>query len=223
MTPIRLYDLAASGRRFSPYCWRARLSLARKGLPYETVPVAFTEIPTILDGQQKTVPVIDDGGRIVRDSWAIAEHLEATYPDRPALFGGEAGRAACRFAESWANSILPLIGPIVLMDIHALLAPADQAHFRRTRETRFGRPLEEVVAGREARVAPLREALTPLRLTLRAQPFVGGTEPNYGDFAVWGSLRWPLTVATIEILAADDPVLVWYRAVAEAVGLAGEA
>ena len=37
---IRLYDLAGAEaeRRFSPFCWRARMALAHKGLDVETVP-----------------------------------------------------------------------------------------------------------------------------------------------------------------------------------------
>jgi hypothetical protein len=40
-----LYDLAGAdaGRRFSPYCWRIRMSLAHKRLPVETRPWRFTE------------------------------------------------------------------------------------------------------------------------------------------------------------------------------------
>jgi hypothetical protein len=36
---IKLYDLAGAetDRRFSPYCWRARMALAYKGLEVETI------------------------------------------------------------------------------------------------------------------------------------------------------------------------------------------
>jgi Glutathione S-transferase, N-terminal domain len=34
---IKLYDLAAAedDRRFSPYCWRAKMALKHKGLEFE--------------------------------------------------------------------------------------------------------------------------------------------------------------------------------------------
>ncbi|MEJ1158551.1 glutathione S-transferase family protein [Prosthecomicrobium sp. N25] len=220
MKPVVLYDLCtADDRRLSPYCRRIRLALAHKGLPVETVPTPFTAIPRIAGGGQKTVPVIDDGGRLVRDSWAIAEYLEEAYPDRPSLFGGPAGQSAARFVEAWANALLPQISPIVLTDIHALLAPEDQAYFRASREARFGRSLEAVCADREARIPAFREALLPLRLMLRSQPFIGGAGPTYADYAVCGTLHWPLTVSSLELLAPDDPVRIWYAACEEACGL----
>jgi len=42
---ITLYDLAGAeaDRRFSPFCWRARMALADKGLAVETVPWGFNE------------------------------------------------------------------------------------------------------------------------------------------------------------------------------------
>ena len=40
-----LHDLVGrDDRRFSPTCWRAKLALAHKGLPFTTVPTRFLAI-----------------------------------------------------------------------------------------------------------------------------------------------------------------------------------
>ena len=75
---ITMYDLAGTeaNRRFSPFCWRARMALAHKRLEVETVPWRFTEkdkLPTPNDGR---VPVIIDGDRVIHDSSAIADYLD---------------------------------------------------------------------------------------------------------------------------------------------------
>ena len=82
---LKLFDLAGADAavRFSPYCWRARLALAHKGLPVETIPWRFTEKEAIAASGQGKVPVLLDGERCVCDSWAIAEYLEAAYPTGP--------------------------------------------------------------------------------------------------------------------------------------------
>src|SRR4051794_33462188 len=101
MTPIRLFDLRGrDDRRPSPYCWRIKFALSHKGLPFEAVPVGFTDIPTLLGGAYETVPIIDDGGRTVGDSWAIADYLDEAYPDRPRLFGSPTERELCRYVEA---------------------------------------------------------------------------------------------------------------------------
>ena len=92
--------------RFSPYCWRTRLALAHKGLEVETIPWRFTEKEALAFSGQGRVPVIRDGDRVVQDSWAIAEYLEDSYPDRPSLFGGATGRAHARFINAWADSVV---------------------------------------------------------------------------------------------------------------------
>src|SRR6478672_11567394 len=82
---IVMHDLAGAdpALRFSPYCWRARMALAHKGLAVETIPWRFTEKAALEFSGQGRVPVIRDGARVVSDSWAIVEYLEDTYPDRP--------------------------------------------------------------------------------------------------------------------------------------------
>ena len=137
---IVLYDLCAgdSERRFSPHCWKARMALAHKGLAFETRPTPFTKISEIGGGFSPTVPVIDDGGKLVRDSFDIALYLEEAYPDRPSLFAGEGGKAMSRFVESWAmTSVHPPLMGLIVKDIHDRLGDADQIYFRESREKRL--------------------------------------------------------------------------------------
>ncbi|MCM5569459.1 glutathione S-transferase family protein [Burkholderiaceae bacterium FT117] len=209
---IVLYDLCgAGGKRFSPNCWRSAMSLAHKGLAWESRATLFTQIPGI-GGGNRTVPVIDDQGELIGDSWTIAEHLESRYPDRPSLFGGETGKALARFVQNW--TIAQLHAPIFRMiaaDIHDALDPADQPYFRESREKRLGKSLEEVQAGREAELPAFRAGLAPLRLTVQAQPFLGGERPSYADYLPFGALQWARTTSPFPLLAADDPVLAWFE------------
>ena len=102
---IIFYELCAgdTARRFSPACWKVRMALAHKSLDFEARPTPYAAIKAIGDGFSPTVPVIDDGGRLIRESFDIAVHLEAAYPDRPTLFGGEGGMAMARFIDSWSR------------------------------------------------------------------------------------------------------------------------
>lgn len=205
-----LYDLAGAdpARRFSPFCWRIRMALAHKGLEVETVPWRFTEKEKIAFSGQGLVPVLVDGGQVVSESWAIACWLEETYPDRPSLFGG--CRAGARFVNSWTDSVLhPGIARLVLTDILACLGPADQTYFRESREKRFGVTLEQVVDGRDRRVADFRKDLQPLRITLRSQPWLGGDAPGYSDYIAFGAFQWARVCSPFQVLEADDPVAEW--------------
>ena len=90
---IVLYDLVGQeGRCFSPHCWRTRMALAHKGLAHATRPTRFTEIASIGNGAVRTVPAIEDDGRLIVDSWAIARHLETTYPERRPCSAARAAR-----------------------------------------------------------------------------------------------------------------------------------
>jgi len=210
---IRLYDLAgADGRRFSPNCWRTRLALAHKGLGVEAVPTRFTDIASICGGGQKTVPVIEDGDRLIADSWAIADYLEETYPDRPLLFGGSAGRAFALFIQGWAVATLhPAIANLILLDVHDRLDPADQRYFRESRERSFDRTLEAVQAGRAERLPAFRKSLQPLRHVLAQQKWLGGDAPLYADYLAFGPLQWARVASDFALLEADDPVAVWFE------------
>lgn len=209
---ITMYDLAGAEaeRRFSPFCWRARMALAHKGLAVETVPWRFTEKDELPQPNAGRVPVIIDGERTVHDSSAIADYLEERYPDRPSLFGGETGRGLARFVQNWTETVLQTgLIRLVLLDIHRHLRPIDQAYFRADREKRFGTTLEEFVGDRAARLPAFRASLDPLRRTVERQDFVSGKAPAYADYIVFGAFQWARAISDFELLAADDPVRAW--------------
>jgi glutathione S-transferase len=210
---ITLYEIVgAKGLSFSPNCWRTRMALAHKNLPYDSAPLRFSDIASILDGKQKTVPVIDDSGRIVADSWAIANYLEDNYPRAPSLFGGGAGRDLTLFVQSWTVDFLHRgVIDLILLDIYEQLHEADKPYFRESRERRFGRPLEAIQAGRETRVAAFRASLQPLRTTLTGQPWLGGKSPLYADYLVFGAFQWGRMVSRFVLLAEDDPIAGWFE------------
>jgi glutathione S-transferase len=208
---LRLYDLAGAEpeRRFSPYCWRTRLALAHKGLAVETVPWRFTEKAEIAASGQGLVPVLVDGDRWVSDSWTIANYLEDTYPDRPSLFDGAAGRGLTRYYSTVADGLVAAIFPFVALDILDRIAAEDREYFRTSREKRVGTTLEAFTAGRETKLPAFRSGLTPLRRTLAAQPFLAGDAPLYADYAVFGPFQWARCISPFELLEKDDPVRLW--------------
>jgi glutathione S-transferase len=211
---ILLYDLVGedTSRPFSPHCWKTMISLAHKGLDYRRMPTPFTSVPAVEDGASKTVPVIRDGDTVVADSFAIALYLDDAYPDRPTLFGGEGGKAMARFIERWSQlTIHPYLGAAALTDIHAKLAPPDQAYFRDSREKRYGKGLEDVSAERDAGLAAFRASLEPLRNMLGYQPFIGGSTPLYPDYIVFGAFQWVRVMSPYETLADGDPVSDWFE------------
>jgi glutathione S-transferase len=217
--PLKLYELVGTddARPFSPFCWRTRMALAHKGLSAETIPWCFTDKAAIAPHQSEKVPVLLDGDKPIVDSWVIANYLEDTYADRPSLFGGEGGRAVGRMLNWWGDvTVMGGMFPLIVADIPAHLKPVDAAYFRKTREARFGKPLEEVTAGRDKAVEGFRKSLEPLRLTLRTQNYLGGATPNYADYIVFGPFQWARVVSPFKLLAEDDPVYAWRERLLEA-------
>jgi glutathione S-transferase len=210
--PLKLFELVGTDatRPFSPFCWRTRMALAHKGLGVESIPWCFTEKEAIAPHESDKVPVLLDDDTAVADSWVIANYLEDNYPDRPSLFGGEGGRAMGRMLNWWGDvTVVGGIFPLIVADIPGHLKPVDAAYFRKTREARFGRPLEEVTAGRDKAVETFRKALDPMRLTLKTQKYLGGEAPNYADYIVFGGFQWARVVSPFKLLAGDDPVYAW--------------
>ena len=206
---IKLYDLAGAdeNRRFSPYCWRIRMSLAHKGLEVDCVPWRFTEKEKIAFSGQERVPVLVDGDKTVSDSWNIAKYLETQYPDSPSL---KLENGEVLFLKFWTETVLhPGLIKLLLLDVHNSLTEKDKIYFRESREKLFGKTLEEVVNGREERLPNLQKLLTPLSLTLKQQEFLAGESPVFSDYIVFGAFQWARCISDFSLLQADDSIYEW--------------
>ena len=209
---IKLYDLAAAedDRRFSPYCWRAKMALRHKGLEFETVPWRFTDKDVIAFSGSSTVPVLVDAGNTVHDSWRIALYLEEAYPQRPGLFEGGQSRALTEFFGHWTfRAVGPVLMRVIVLDVFARLHEKDKAYWRASREKRFGMTLEQYGADPKAALAAFRGALDPVRPVLVQRPFVSGKGPGFADYILFGPFMWARAMSPIRLLEPDDPVYAW--------------
>jgi glutathione S-transferase len=208
-----MYDLAAADPllRFSPYCWRTKMALAHKTLAVETVPWRFTEKQAIAFSGQGRVPVLVDGEKVIHDSWEIACYLEDAYPDRPALFGSVDARGGALFIKRWAEGQLhPALVRLIIADIVKILHADDLGYFRESREAALGATLEDYSAAKAENLKHLHAVLTPLRLTVKDVAFLGGDEPAYADYIVFGALQWARCASPQNLLDDDDPVAAWF-------------
>ena len=206
-----LYELSAKAdRRFSPFCWKARMALAHKGLDAECVPVGFTDKQTIAFSGQDRVPVLIDDGETISDSWNIACHLEDKYPTRPSLFGADVGRSLTQFVDLWATrTMFPPLVRLVLCDVVEHLDAQDAAYVRETREKQLGLTFDQMRTERDGHREPFGESLAPLRSQLKREPFLAGENPGYADYTVFGPFQWARMISPYRVLDSGDAVYAW--------------
>ena len=207
---ITLYDLVFDkDLRPSPFCWRVKLAMKHKGLAWRDEPCGFTDKQKIAFAQSQTYPVVHDATQVVKDSWAIVQHLDATYPDKPLL----PDRSYAQFVNGWADTLVNVaIFPIIVGDLFDRVRPQDKDYMLESRGKRLG---TTDFAGFQAKarekgsVAVFRNALEPARRVLREQPFLSGAAPAYPDYILLGSFLWPRTLSPLELLEKDDVVYAW--------------
>lgn len=211
---IVLHELALDrGVLSSPYCWMVRFALAHKGLDYVSAPTSFTGIASICGGGQKMVPVLEDGGKVIADSWAIVEHLEGAYSERASLFAGALGRNYARFIlATFATHVARAGIKVVVGEVFKRVQPQDRDYYRASRTQRLGMSIEEFTAAPAAeRIAALRAALEPLRAILKDQIFLSGPAPLYPDYVAAGFLMWWRAASPERVFEKDDPLVPWFE------------
>ncbi|GAA0283042.1 glutathione S-transferase family protein [Alteraurantiacibacter aestuarii] len=208
---ITLYDLQVStGATISPFVWATKFAVAHKGFELDIVDGGFTGILERTGGKTERLPAIVDDGKWVLDSWGIVEYLDETYPDRPMLIPHESTAALTKALDAWfwATATGPWMR-CFCADYRDVSFEHDKEYVTRTREVMLGKTLEKMQEGREDRLPAISAALEPLRMALREHKFLGGSEPNYADYRIMGSILWLASVAQTPALAADDPLRGW--------------
>lgn len=208
----KLYDLVGrDDRRMSPFCWRAKLALAHKGVDVETIPIKFTEKDLIAFSGQEQLPVLVDADRTIFDSWTIACYLEDKYPDAPSLFAGAATRTLTRIFNHWFDEIVTLkLFPLMVPDNFAVVHPDDLEYYTESRRAWLGKTREELQAERsEVNFIEWRRSLEPLREQLREQDYLGGDSPLFADYIAFSMFMWARAVSPWPIIKPDDVLYAW--------------
>ena len=209
--PIKFFDLALShGATISPFVWATKYAIAHKGLEMEVVPGGFTGIMERTGGKSERLPAIVDDGEWVLDSWLIAEHLDAKYPDRPTLIGDPSVKVLTQFIETWLwqTAISPWM-TCYIKNYRDWSVPEDHAYVTESRERMFGRKIEDIVVGREDRLPQVPPKLELLRGILKEHKWLGGDSPNYADYRALAVFLFCASVADTPPLTADDPLRDW--------------
>ena len=140
---------------FYPSSDDSRFVLGYKNLPFETVWVEYPDIAPrmkeigaspnkLLDGgEQYTLPVISDPntGAIVTDSFAIAQYLDKTYPEKPIFPPGSEG-----LISAFDSTLFALAGDSFRFSIlrsSQVLNERSLEYFIRTREASFGAKVDQ--------------------------------------------------------------------------------
>jgi len=209
--PIKFFDLALShGATISPFVWATKYAIAHKGLEMEVVPGGFTGIMERTGGKSERLPAIVDDGEWVLDSWLIAEHLDARYPDRPTLIGDPSVKVLTQFIETWLwqTAISPWM-TCYIKNYRDWSVPEDHAYVTESRERMFGRKIEDIIVGREDRLPQVPPKLELLRGILKEHKWLGGESPNYADYRALAVFLFCASVADTPPLTADDPLRDW--------------
>ena len=188
----------------SAWCWRVRLALEYKRLPYtmHVLDVATQEhkSPQMLKLTPRgRLPLVRDGDYVVFESIAVLYYLDRKYPAAP-LFGGSPEEAGVilRVAEEFQNYIEP-----------HLIAIIDAVHGHELEGRRDEIMDHMLAAASEARTIEGR---------LSKSDWVVGERPSAADFVIypWIRLLQDALVApeAAELAARFMPVEVQYPALA---------
>jgi len=217
-SPIIFYDIPSKLgiNAWSPNTWKTRYALNIKGIPYKT---EWVEYPDIEDLAKKigapptrtkddgtpgyTLPIINDPntGKVISDSFLIAEYLDTTYPNGNTLFPPGTKPLIAAFE----GGVIGALGGILLLQFAVscyVLNPSSEEYFRRTREARFGRKIEEFSPEgpkRDADLAKGEEGLAAVDgwLAKSEGKFVLGDTVSYADGVLAGWLTWIKTTDVI--------------------------
>jgi glutathione S-transferase len=230
---MKLFEWAMAGRKgcVSPYVWRIKMLLAHFGLDYESEMLFGVEMKEALafaQGEAErlrtkapyapngTVPVLVDGETILPDSWTIAAYLDERYGGGKVV---NANPALNRFFESWVGQqITDAVFPTILPETIGRMDEVDREPFRESREAMFGFRFEDIDGSLADCVPALQANLAPLEEALAAHDYIGGGQPIYADYIVFGTFYWLSKVSTTEVLNPDSAVHRWRERLMDANG-----
>ncbi|KIJ22629.1 hypothetical protein M422DRAFT_276913, partial [Sphaerobolus stellatus SS14] len=163
---ITLFDFPSpvcKPQAWNPNTWKARIVLNYKQIPYKTVWVSHLDVEQTLikaGGEGKatstraddpskplyTLPaLLDESGPqpvVVIDSLKITEYLDEKFPERPVI--PKKGRAfEYMFEQFFLATVASHISLPILPFAYDILEEKNKPYFKRTREARLGKKMED--------------------------------------------------------------------------------
>ncbi|KAK1225180.1 hypothetical protein PQX77_011860 [Marasmius sp. AFHP31] len=211
---ITLYDIGpvnlAKSMGLSPFVRAIRFALNFKGIPYTAIEIGMAEVESTAkaigatpsmnyaDGSPKyTVPMIHDSttGKVVSDSFRIAEYLDEAYPDTPRIIPAGTRMLQSSFCTSFLMNFVPLL-PIIRPVTAANFMPPEVAA---SMKAAFGESAVKITLSAEEQTEIWNKFVQGFRLMAQGyenrapddSPFVmGGTNPTFADIFMTGFLWW---------------------------------
>lgn len=182
-----------------------------KGLPYKTTWVEYPDIATVAkqvgasytsegpSGPHYTAPFIQDPSHnaVIADSFKIAQYLDATYPDTPAVIPPGTTALQNVFSETFFEKVGYPIYKYTNLQIMKQLPERSQVYWRKTREVSFGAAIEDIAPeGSEKRAELWKTVISGLKLmdgylSVQEGEFIAGDKPTFADVTVVAILTWP--------------------------------
>jgi glutathione S-transferase len=206
---IELYEVCGADPKlvFSPFCWRVRLAMAFKGLPFESRPITYSDKAAIAFSGQDLLPVLRDGQSIVHDSLSIACYLDRQYSRASLGLEGIAKHRATLIDRFAHQDLLIGLFRLLVLRILPLLSLEDACYFRSKHEGLLGSSLE-AFADPSTGVQLVESALQPLKAQLQLTPFFDGDEPGAVDVLIGGFFLWAW-VLRLEIWENHPEIARW--------------
>ncbi|KAF8997165.1 hypothetical protein BDQ17DRAFT_1411488 [Cyathus striatus] len=205
-TMITFYDIhtTSPNTAWSPITWKVRFILNYKNLPYKTVYVEFPNIEetskklgipptsTKKDGSPYyTLPTIYDSStnKALADSLRIAQYLDATYPDTPAVVMKGTEVLSLAYVDMFYGKFAPLY-MCLLKPVEKTVTPRSAEYL--SRRSFFGKTWAELMMltkeDEEEGLKKVKEALTSIDGWFKSAGqegnFIMGEKPMFVDFAV---------------------------------------
>lgn len=199
---------------WSPNTMKTRMVLNYKRIAYTQSYISYPDIAPLLSqlglsahgqGTPYTLPAIchksvkSNPNGALMDSFAIAAHLDQTYPTPPLFPSGDASYALTLAVTKLVNEVAAKCVTLIIPNIADILDPRGREYFIKTRSARFGRPLSEVRPRDKKEVRAMMESAKADMATLaqmllgrlgKKGPFFEGEKPSYADFLLVSFLAW---------------------------------
>ncbi|KAH9475228.1 Glutathione S-transferase-like protein ustS [Psilocybe cubensis] len=237
---ITFYDIPSTTPEcaWSPNTWKIRYALNYRNIPYKTEWIEYPDIkehcikhgikptgktrftngPEVIERDYYSLPAIYDPktNTYLADSLRIVEYLEHAYPpspSSPSLFPNNTHALQVAFTTAYnVTTRDDGVADFIVPAVYTKLNVASQPYFRRTREERFGKRLEDVfpkpgseedkagwskfkevtgiLDGWYAKTDIFGEDSEGKTVAERRTPFLMGDTLSWGDLVIAGYTIW---------------------------------